>query len=98
MLALPSIIGSWSLTSLQQRLVRNMRYALFLPAEGNLIRRLFGNVLRMSAVVRVAIRASDAYNNFKRGNLAAAARNIFDRLNLTSLKAVWDDRKWIGKV
>ena len=30
--------------------------------------------------------------------LGAAAKNILDRRNLTSLKAVWDDRKWIGKV
>ena len=46
----------------------------------------------------VAISASDAYNNLTQGKIAAAARNIFDRRNLTSLKAVWDDRKWIGKV
>jgi len=46
----------------------------------------------------VAISASDAYQNVKKGKLAAAARNIFDRRNLTSLKAVWEDRKWIGKV
>lgn len=46
----------------------------------------------------VAISASDAWNNLKRGRLAAAARNIFDARNLTSLRAVWDDRKWIGKV
>jgi MoaA/NifB/PqqE/SkfB family radical SAM enzyme len=46
----------------------------------------------------VAISASDAYNNLKKGKVAAAARNVFDRRNLTSLKAVWDDRKWIGKV
>jgi MoaA/NifB/PqqE/SkfB family radical SAM enzyme len=46
----------------------------------------------------VAISASDAYNNLKRGKLGAAAKNIFDRRNLTSLKAVWDDRQWIGKV
>ena len=46
----------------------------------------------------VAISASDAWNNLKRGKLGAAARNVFDRRNLTSLKAVWDDRKWIGKV
>ena len=45
-----------------------------------------------------AISASDAYNNLKKGRVAAAAGNIFDRRNLTSLKAVWDDRKWIGKV
>jgi MoaA/NifB/PqqE/SkfB family radical SAM enzyme len=46
----------------------------------------------------VAISASDAWNNLKRGRLLAAARNIFDARNLTSIKAVWDDRKWIGGV
>lgn len=46
----------------------------------------------------VAINASDAWNNFKQGKLGAAARNIFDRRNLTSLKAVWEDRKWIKQV
>jgi hypothetical protein len=28
----------------------------------------------------------------------AAAKNIFDARNLTSLKAVWEARKWIGGV
>jgi len=46
----------------------------------------------------VAVSASDAWNNLKRGNIGAAARNVFDSRNLTSLKAVWDDRKWIGGV
>ncbi len=46
----------------------------------------------------VAISASDAWNNLKKGNLAGAAKNIFDSRNLTSLKAVWEDRKWIGGV
>lgn len=46
----------------------------------------------------VAISAWDAYTNLKRGKLMAAAKNIFDRRNFTSLKAVWDDRKWIGGV
>ena len=46
----------------------------------------------------VAISASDAWNNLKHGRLLAAARNIFDGRNLTSLKAVWEDRKWIGGV
>jgi len=45
-----------------------------------------------------AISASDAYHNVKKGRLLAAARNILDRRNLTSLRAVWEDRKWIGKV
>jgi MoaA/NifB/PqqE/SkfB family radical SAM enzyme len=46
----------------------------------------------------VAINASDAFNNLKKGRLRAAAKNVFDRRNLTSLKAIWEDRKWIGGV
>jgi len=45
-----------------------------------------------------AISASDAWRNLRRGRLLAAARNLLDRRNLTSLKAVWEDRKWIGGV
>lgn len=45
-----------------------------------------------------AISASDAWNNLKKGKVLAAAKNVFDRRNLTSLKAVWDDRRWIGGV
>jgi hypothetical protein len=57
-LALPSRIGSWSLTSLQQRLVRtggrlvkHARYYWLLLAEGHLSRRLFGSMLRMIAAL-----------------------------------------------
>jgi hypothetical protein len=46
----------------------------------------------------VAISASDAWNNLKRGRVLKAAKNILDSRNLTSLKAVWEDRKWIGGV
>jgi MoaA/NifB/PqqE/SkfB family radical SAM enzyme len=46
----------------------------------------------------VAISASDAWNNLRKGRLLAAARHVFDSRNLTSLKAVWEDRKWIGGV
>ena len=46
----------------------------------------------------VAISASDAFNNLKKGKLLSAAKNIFDRRNLTSIKAVWEDRRWIGSV
>ena len=46
----------------------------------------------------VAISACDAWSNLKKGRLLAAARNVFDSRNLTSLKAVWEDRKWIGGV
>jgi hypothetical protein len=46
----------------------------------------------------VAISASDAFNNLKQGKILAAAKNIFDARNLTSLKAVWEDRQWIDGV
>ena len=46
----------------------------------------------------VAINASDAYNDLKKGRLLSAAKRVFDSRNITSLKAVWEDRKWIGKV
>jgi len=51
-----------------------------------------------SVLQYIAISASDAWNNARKGRLLAAAKNIFDSRNLTSLRAVWDDRKWIGKV
>jgi MoaA/NifB/PqqE/SkfB family radical SAM enzyme len=46
----------------------------------------------------VAISASDAWHALRKGNLVKAAKHVFDSRNLTSLKAVWEDRKWIGKV
>jgi len=51
-----------------------------------------------SVLQYVAISTSDAYDNLKKGKFAAAANKIFDRRNLISLKAVWEDRKWIRKV
>jgi len=46
----------------------------------------------------VAVNASDAWQNLKQGKVLAAAKNVFDRRNVISLKAVWEGRKWIGKV
>jgi len=46
----------------------------------------------------VAISASDAFNDLKRGKVVSAAKRIFDYRNLISLKAVWEDRRWIGRV
>jgi MoaA/NifB/PqqE/SkfB family radical SAM enzyme len=46
----------------------------------------------------IAISASDAFQNLKKGKLAAAAKNILDPRNLVSLRAVWENRQWIGKV
>lgn len=52
-LALPRKIGNWSLTSLQQRLVKtggrlikHARYYWLLLAENHLTRRLFGAMVR----------------------------------------------------
>ena len=52
-LVLPLRVGKWSLTSLQQRLVKtggrliqHARYYWLLLAEGHLTRRLFGGMLR----------------------------------------------------
>ena len=45
-----------------------------------------------------AISASDAWQALRRGNLVKVAKHVFDRRNLTSIKAVWEDRKWITGV
>ncbi len=57
-LALPKKIGNWSLTSLQQRLVKtgrrlvkHARYYWLLLAEGHLTRERFGTMLRMIAAL-----------------------------------------------
>ena len=57
-LALPKKIGSWSLTSLQQRLVKtggrlvkHARYYWLLLAEGHLTRQRFGSMLRRVAAL-----------------------------------------------
>ena len=60
-LALPKRIENWSLTSLQQRLVKtggrlvkHARYYWLLLAESHLTRRLFGSMLRRIAALPVA--------------------------------------------
>jgi hypothetical protein len=57
-LMLPARIGNWSLTSLQQRLVKtggrlmkDARYYWLLLAESHLTRRLFGSMLRRTAAL-----------------------------------------------
>ena len=59
-LALPRRIGNWSLTSLQQRLVKtggrlvkHARYYWLLLAESHLTRRLFGAMLGRMAALRL---------------------------------------------
>jgi MoaA/NifB/PqqE/SkfB family radical SAM enzyme len=51
-----------------------------------------------SVLQRVAVNASDAWQALRRGRLLSAAKHAFDPRNLTSLKAVWEDRHWIGGV
>jgi MoaA/NifB/PqqE/SkfB family radical SAM enzyme len=51
-----------------------------------------------SVLQSVAINASDAWQALRRGHLVKAAKHLLDPRNLTSLKAVWEDRKWIRKV
>lgn len=46
----------------------------------------------------VAVNAHDTWQALKRGRLIKAAGHLLDRRNLTSLKAVWEDRKYIGGV
>ena len=46
----------------------------------------------------VAISASDAWHALRKGRVLDAAKHVFDRRNLVSLRAVWEDRNWIGKV
>jgi hypothetical protein len=57
-LALPKRVGNWSLTSLQQRLVKtggrliqHARYYWLLLAESHLTPRLFGNMLQNIATL-----------------------------------------------
>ncbi len=51
-----------------------------------------------SVLQHVAISASDAWQALRQGRVLQAGRHLFDRRNLVSLGAVWEDRKWIGKV
>jgi MoaA/NifB/PqqE/SkfB family radical SAM enzyme len=51
-----------------------------------------------SVLQYAAVSLSDAYHHLKEGKLVAAAKRLLDSRNLVSLRAVWEDRKWIGKV
>ncbi len=51
-----------------------------------------------SVLQHVAINASDAWQALRRGRLLKAAGHVLDRRNVVSLRSVWEDRNWIGKV
>ena len=46
----------------------------------------------------VAVNASDAWHALRRGHLLEFARRATDPRNFSSLKAVWEDRKWVRGV
>ncbi|HTD67397.1 MAG TPA: radical SAM protein [Candidatus Limnocylindria bacterium] len=51
-----------------------------------------------SVMQSVAINTSDAWQALQRGKVLKAAKHVFDSRNVASLKAVWEERKWIGRV
>jgi MoaA/NifB/PqqE/SkfB family radical SAM enzyme len=51
-----------------------------------------------SVLHSVAVNASDAWQALRRGKVVKAAKHVLDPRNVTSLKAVWEERKWIGGV
>jgi len=70
--------------------------------ESKLVRdgctRCMIDCFRDSSVLQfVAISANDAYRHLKGGKVVTAAKDILDGRNLVSIRAVWEDRKWIGK-
>jgi MoaA/NifB/PqqE/SkfB family radical SAM enzyme len=46
----------------------------------------------------IAVNASDAWHALRRGRVLKAAGHILDWRNLTSLRALWESREWIGGV
>ena len=48
-----------------------------------------------SVMQSLAVNLSDAYNNAKKGKFLAAAKNLMDRRNVASLRAIWEQRDWI---
>jgi hypothetical protein len=51
-----------------------------------------------SVLQAVAINASDAWHALRKGRVLKAAKHVLDPRNLTSIKAVWEDRSYIRSV
>lgn len=51
-----------------------------------------------SVLQSVAINASDAWQALRRGHVLKAAKHVLDGRNVTSLKAVWEERQWVRGV
>ena len=45
-----------------------------------------------------AVNASDVWHDLRRGRLLSALKKMADPRNLTSLRAVWESRDWVGRV
>lgn len=45
-----------------------------------------------------AVSAHETWRHLKQGRLLAAARTVLDSRNLTSLLAVWENRRWVTRV
>ena len=46
----------------------------------------------------VAVNASEAWHDLRRGRVKGVLARVFDRRNLVSLRAVWEGRRWIGGI
>ncbi|MCX8107731.1 MAG: radical SAM protein [Verrucomicrobiae bacterium] len=46
----------------------------------------------------IAVNTSDAWNSLRRGRLLSAIQRLCDPRNLVSLRAVWENRKWINGI
>ena len=51
-----------------------------------------------SVLQSIAINASDAWQALRKGNVVKAAAHVLDPRNVASLKAVWEERRWIRGV
>ena len=51
-----------------------------------------------SVMQSVAVNASDAWQSLRRGKVVKAAKHLLDPRNVTSLRAVWEERQWISGV
>jgi hypothetical protein len=51
-----------------------------------------------SVLQNLAVNLSQAWHAAGSGRLLKAAGHLLDRRNLSSLGAIWEERKWIGKV
>ena len=69
-----------------------------LPVKEGCTRCMIDCDCNPSVLQFIGINASGPFHNLKSGRLPSTTKHIFDARNLTSLKAVSVDRRWIGGV